>query len=69
MFNMELKKGLDAQGEDWIFMRQTVKNVSKGKFDNEVVVTDRKGNVLAIVQRVLNGVGYHEESVAEEERS
>ena len=50
--NMEIKRNLPAEGTRWLFSRSRARQISDGKMDNEVIILDEGGRLVAIVQQV-----------------
>ncbi|KAL6863703.1 thioesterase-like superfamily domain-containing protein [Trichoderma novae-zelandiae] len=50
--NLEVKKALPEEGEQWLFVRTSSKQVYNGRFDVEVIVLDRAGDLVALSHHV-----------------
>ncbi|KAL7954982.1 thioesterase-like superfamily domain-containing protein [Trichoderma compactum] len=50
--NLEVKKALPAEGERWLLVRTSVKQIYNGRFDVEVIVLDRAGDLVALSHQV-----------------
>ena len=50
--NLEFKKELPFEGARWLFSRSRARKIKDGKMDNEVLILDEHGELVAIVQQV-----------------
>ncbi|KAL6699504.1 thioesterase-like superfamily domain-containing protein [Trichoderma pleuroticola] len=50
--NLEVKKALPAEGERWLFVRTSAKQIYNGRFDVEIIVFDRTGDLVALSHHV-----------------
>lgn len=50
--NLEVKKALGQDGEEWLFIKEETKMVRNGRFDLEVVVLNGKGELVAVASHV-----------------
>ena len=50
--NLDVKKALPEAGEPWLFVRTSSKQVLNGRFDVEVIVLDRAGDLVALSHHV-----------------
>ncbi|KAL7785871.1 thioesterase-like superfamily domain-containing protein [Trichoderma ceciliae] len=50
--NLEVKKALLEDGERWLFLRSSAKQIYNGRFDVEVIVFDRAGDLVALSHHV-----------------
>ncbi|KAL7914222.1 thioesterase-like superfamily domain-containing protein [Trichoderma velutinum] len=50
--NLEVKKALPAEGERWLLVRTSAKQIYNGRFDVEVIVLDRAGDLVALSHHV-----------------
>lgn len=50
--NLEVKKALPEEGERWLFVRTSAKQIYNGRFDVEVIVFDRTGDLVALSHHV-----------------
>lgn len=56
--NLEVKKALPKEGEQWLFVRSSSKQIYNGRFDVEIIVYDASGDLVALshhVCMVVNG--------------
>jgi hypothetical protein len=61
--NMEVKKVLPEEGEHWLFVRSSAKQIYNGRFDVEIIVLDRAGDLVALSHHVAMIVNF-EKNVA-----
>ncbi|KAH7161721.1 thioesterase-like superfamily-domain-containing protein [Dactylonectria macrodidyma] len=54
--SLEVKKPLAADGEEWLRMRVAAKVLKNGRYDAEVIVFDRHGEVVALSNHVALAV-------------
>lgn len=54
--SLEVKKALRQQGEEWLRLRVAAKVMKNGRYDAEVVVFDREGEVVALSNHVALAV-------------
>ncbi|KAA6408982.1 MAG: hypothetical protein FRX48_07326 [Lasallia pustulata] len=52
-FNMEVKKRLPPEGTRWLFSRCRARLIKDGRMDNEILILDEHGQLVAIVQQVV----------------
>lgn len=52
VMNLEVKTALPEEGLDWFAVRVQSKVIKDGKFDTDVMVRDRNGEVIALSQTV-----------------
>ncbi|KAH6609931.1 thioesterase family [Trichoderma cornu-damae] len=50
--NLDVKKALPEEGERWLFLRSSAKQISKGRFDVEVIMFDGAGDLVALSHHV-----------------
>jgi len=54
---LDIKKPLLASGSEWLFVRNTNKQIKDGKMDIEVVILDEAGEIVALSHHVALVVG------------
>ncbi|KAF7545355.1 hypothetical protein G7Z17_g9225 [Cylindrodendrum hubeiense] len=54
--SLEVKKALAAEGEEWLRLRVAAKVLKNGRYDAEVIVFDRNGEVVALSNHVALAV-------------
>ena len=50
--NLEVKQRLPPEGVKWLFSRCRAKQIQNGRMDNEIVILDEHGQLIALVQQV-----------------
>ena len=50
--NMEVKKKLPPEGVRWLFSRSRAKQIKDGRMDNEIVILDEHGELVALCHQV-----------------
>ena len=50
--NLEIKKALPTNGVRWLFSRSRARQIQDGRMDNEIVILDEHGQLVALVQQV-----------------
>ncbi|KAK5996561.1 Thioesterase-like protein TwmA [Cladobotryum mycophilum] len=56
--NMDVKRALPEEGEEWLFLRTQTKQIYNGRFDTEVLVLDKHGRLIAISQQTAMMVDF-----------
>ncbi|KAM0259369.1 hypothetical protein ACHAQJ_003401 [Trichoderma viride] len=56
--NLDVKKRLPDEGEKWLFVRSTAKQIYNGRFDIEIIVLDRAGDLVALSHHVAMMVNF-----------
>jgi len=54
---LDIKKPLPTSGNEWLFVRNTNKQLKDGKMDIEIVVLDEAGEIVALSHHVALVVG------------
>ena len=57
VMNLEVKKRLNPDGEEWLFIRVTTRMVRNGRLDLEVLVFDSRGEMVAISEHACFVMG------------
>ena len=57
VLNLEVKKRLNPEGEEWLFIRVMTRMVRNGRLDLEVLVFDSRGEMVAISEHVCFVMG------------
>lgn len=52
VMNLEVKTAMPEEGLDWVAVRVQSKLIKEGKFDTDVMVRDKSGEVIALSQQV-----------------
>lgn len=52
VMNLEVKKALAEEGEEWLFMRSAARQIRNGRLDLQVLVYDRHGDLVALSSHV-----------------
>ncbi|EGY16493.1 uncharacterized protein VDAG_07657 [Verticillium dahliae VdLs.17] len=52
VLNLDIKRGLPAEGVEWLFMRTMAREIRNGRFDLEVTILDEQGNLVALASHV-----------------
>ncbi|CRK14266.1 hypothetical protein BN1723_010292 [Verticillium longisporum] len=52
VMNLDIKRGLPAEGVEWLFMRTMAREIRNGRFDLEVTILDEQGNLVALASHV-----------------
>lgn len=52
VLNLEIKKALPDEGEEWLFMRVLTRQIKNGRLDLEVLVYDKSGDLVAVSSHV-----------------
>ncbi|KAJ2905701.1 hypothetical protein MKZ38_004568 [Zalerion maritima] len=52
VMNLEVKKALPEEGEEWLFMRVLTRQIKNGRLDLEVLVYDRMDELVAVSSHV-----------------
>ncbi|KAH8886435.1 hypothetical protein GQ53DRAFT_875575 [Thozetella sp. PMI_491] len=58
VMNLEVKKALGLEGEEWLFLRVLSRKIHNGRYDLEILILDRLGDLVAIsnhVNLILDG--------------
>lgn len=50
--NVDIKKALPAEGVEWLHLQAQVRKVENGRFDVDIVVLDREGDIVALSTQV-----------------
>ncbi|RFU81071.1 thioesterase family [Trichoderma arundinaceum] len=50
--NLEVKKALPEEGEQWLMLRSSSKQIHNGRYDVEIIVFDRAGDLVALSHHV-----------------
>ncbi|KAL7918560.1 thioesterase-like superfamily domain-containing protein [Trichoderma austrokoningii] len=58
VMNLDVKKRLPEDGEQWLFLRSYAKQISNGRSDMEIIVCDRAGDVVALSHHVALVVNF-----------
>ncbi|KAI7224734.1 hypothetical protein KC343_g8067 [Hortaea werneckii] len=51
--SVDIKHGLPAEGEVWLFTRAKIRGMQEGRFDLTVEIWDLHGNLVAVVQQLV----------------
>ena len=52
LLNLEIKKGLGPEGQEWLFVRVRLKRIKNGRLDLEVIILDEEGDIVALSNHV-----------------
>ncbi|KAI5289021.1 hypothetical protein KEM54_004558 [Ascosphaera aggregata] len=52
LMNVVMKKKLPAEGVEWLYLQAQVRKVQNGRFDVDVVILDRQGEIVALSNQV-----------------
>jgi hypothetical protein len=55
--SLDVKKSLLQEGEEWLRIRIAAKVIKNGRYDAEVIVLDKEGDVVALGNHVCAGFG------------
>ncbi|KAK1750165.1 thioesterase-like superfamily-domain-containing protein [Echria macrotheca] len=58
VMNMDLKKALPAEGEEWLRLRLQTKQIRNGRLDLEVLVYDAQGDLVMLANHVNLILGF-----------
>ena len=50
--NLEVKQRLPSEGVRWLFSRCRARQIQNGRMDNEIVILDEHGQLIALLQQV-----------------
>ncbi|PTD09916.1 hypothetical protein FCULG_00008950, partial [Fusarium culmorum] len=52
VMNLDIKKGLPQEGEEWLFIRTEARNIEQGRLDLQVSILDQQGNLVALASHI-----------------
>lgn len=64
--SLDVKKRLPDEGEEWLRLRVVAKMINNGRYDAEVIVFDRKGDIVALSNHVALAVNRERNSARRE---
>ncbi|GKU08574.1 thioesterase family protein [Fusarium langsethiae] len=50
--NLDIKKLLPQEGEEWLFIRTEARKIEQGRLDLQVSILDREGNLIALASHI-----------------
>ena len=68
LLNLEIKKGLPPEGQEWLFVRVRAKRIKNGRLDLEVVILDEEGDIVALSNHVSFILGSERNIAGRQER-